>query len=256
LIAKTILNLFQVYQHRYLINKFNNQGTTCLHGFDWIQDSTGTYIYISDYSNDNIIIFNENWEYKKSSSNIIRPAFIKVINDEVFITADGGVYKTDKNVNIMLSYLSSGMKFRGIYYNVTSDLIYVDADNLKIFVFNRNLGLLSSLDTIGYNPYAIIGYNGKLVVGTTNGIILIVENGAVTTILVTVCSFISSLLIDDDGYMFVLCRYPNQLCAYHINGTYFGNVSTTFATDDLTFISFESKGHLIIISFSQINIYF
>ena len=115
------------------------------------------------------------------------------------------------------------------------------------------------LGATGNIPYAVIGYNGKLVVGTSNGRILMIENKAVMNILVTVCSFISSLLIDDDGHMFVLCRYPSKFCAYHINGSFFGNVNTALAVtvgDERTFINFKSKGRLIINSFLQINIYF
>ena len=79
----------------------------------------------------------------------------------------------------MIIYNSAGsnLKYRGLYYNSTNDLIYVTVYSAKeIRVFNLDLTLNDTTPTSLYYPWSIDGFNNLLYVGSQNGIMLIVEN--------------------------------------------------------------------------------
>ena len=52
--------------------------------------------------------------------------------------------------------------------------------------------------------------------------------------------------------MMITCASPNAVYIYHTNGTYTGKNITTYNSP--MFINFDTKGRLIIICDSQINI--
>jgi hypothetical protein len=51
---------------------------------------------------------------------IYRPFSIISIENELIITAQDGIYKTDKFLNLVKSYIRTGARFTSIYYNSTS----------------------------------------------------------------------------------------------------------------------------------------
>ncbi len=72
------------------------------------------------------MVFNENWEYQKNISFIGNCLTYAIeVGNELFLTGDHAVYKTDKSLNIINAFYINGTGYRGIYYNKTSDLIYV-----------------------------------------------------------------------------------------------------------------------------------
>jgi hypothetical protein len=132
-------------------------------------------------------------------------------------------------------------------------LIYVGDINYSIFIFNRSLELIDKID-IGFQPFALAEYGDKIFVGTLNGKILQIQNKIVISTYTTICNYITSLLIDNDGYMIIACNSPNAAYIYHINGTYTGNKITTSGSP--FFVNFDTKERLIITSGTQIDIFF
>jgi hypothetical protein len=202
-----------------------------------------------------VLVFDENWEYQKNISFIGNCLTYAIeIENELYLTGNDAVYKTDKSLNIINAFYNSESGYRGIYYNKTSDLIYVAGQiSNSIFIFNRNVSLIEKVD-IGYKPFALAEYGNKLFVGPKNGIILVIYNKTVINTYITTCNFITSLLIDNDGYIIIACNSPNAAFIYHTNGT---NTGKELKTYDIPFyINFDTKGRLIIISATQIDIYY
>jgi hypothetical protein len=77
------------------------------------------------------LVYDENWEYQKNISFANNSlAYAIEIENELYLTGDESVYKTDKSLNIINASYNNGSAYRGIYYNKTSDLIYVADVNL------------------------------------------------------------------------------------------------------------------------------
>jgi hypothetical protein len=201
------------------------------------------------------LVYDENWEYQKNISFANNSlAYGIEIENELYLTGDVSVYKTDKSLNVVNAFYNNGSAYRGIYYNKTSDLIYVAAQNLSsIFIFNRSIALIEKIG-IGYKPFALAEYGNKLFVGTKNGTILVIYNKTVINTYISICSSINSLLIDNDGYIIIACFSPQGAHIYHTNGTYTGKNITTYSNPQ--FINFDTKGRLIINCSNQINIYY
>jgi hypothetical protein len=107
----------------------------------------------------------------------------------------------------LLDFGGEQSHYHGIYYNKSSELIYVGTLRTeKIDIFNCNLELVGIIRTPGNNPYTIAEYDNKLFVGTYGGNILVIENGIITQNFTTVCSNIYSIMLDSYGYMLVVGR--------------------------------------------------
>ncbi len=242
------MNIDKIYKHQHFIGN----GNTVTRGFIEVD----TVYYLFQLNSNLVMVFDdENWEYQKNISFLgYSLTYAIEIENELFLTGDNAVYKTDKSLNVINTSYNAGSHYCGIYFNKTSDLIYV-ADftiNYNIVVFNRNLTFIEKVK-VGYKPYALADYDDKLFVGTMNGTILVIQNKTVINIYITLCySTITSLLIDNEGYMIVTCVSPNAAYIYHTNGTYTGKKITTYGNPQ--FINFDTKGRLIISSYGQINI--
>ncbi len=177
------------------------------------------------------------------------------INNELFITADNGIFKTDKYLNIFESYIRINAGYRNFYYNHTSDILHVASANLKsIELFYRNLSLISSI-SLTNSPYALTEKNGKLYVGLYGGVISVVENNLVVKNIPTFCTgWISSIVIDKNELMGVLCSTNNMLCLYTTNGSYAGKNMTTPSLPK--FSNYDLNGNFIIAGSNKVNIYY
>ena len=89
---------------------------------------------------------------------------------------------------------------------------------------------------------------------TLEGSILVIENGAIIRSFTTVFGNINSIMVDTYGNMLVLSRTNSAVYLYHTNGTNLGTPLSTSSSP--TFISFDSKGRLIIVSQDDIKIYY
>ncbi len=244
----------QIYRHRHTITNYNGQDFNVAHGFASIEDTDNTTYYVFDFYNQIVVMFNEYWEYRNNVS-ITHFAHAITIDKELYILGDGKIHKRDKNLNLIKEFINNGVSYRGIYYNKTNDLIYVGTEaSQTIDIFNRDLTLVGNIITPGYAPYAIAEHDNKMYVGTTVGSILIIENGVIIQNFTTVCSDVSSIMIDSYGFMLVLSVTESKVYVYYINGT---KMETEIATYTVPrFINFDSKVRLIITSDSDIKIYY
>ena len=79
--------------------------------------------------------------------------YIVNVNSTLYITGDEKIWKTDKYLNILITYSSSGSKYQGIFYNCTENLIYVAPyTNEYLEVFDLNLNVNSTISVSPYNP--------------------------------------------------------------------------------------------------------
>jgi hypothetical protein len=186
---------------------------------------------------------------------IYNPISIIFINNEIFITGYDGIYKTDKSFNLVDSYISTGASYRCIYHNSTSDILYVAREtSYSVDLFYRNLTFISSISLIN-GPWALTEKNGKLYVGLYGGVISVLENNLVVKNITTLCTArITSIVIDANELIGVLCRVNDMLYLYSTNGSYTGTNMTTPLYP--VFMNYDLNGHFIIAGIDQINIYY
>jgi hypothetical protein len=200
-------------------------------------------------------MFDENWEFKTVSSNIAKPVFIKPVGNELFIAAENGVYKTDKDVNILASYTSSGAGYRGIFFlQATGHVVVANYLRNTIEIFYRNLTYITNIP-IPTMPYSFGEYEGNMFVGTKTGQIIVINNYQITKTYITGCtSYLTSFIIDPEGYLLYFCYDNYGVYLYHTNGTDIGKSIKTPTTSEN--IRIDSKGRLIVSSYDGINIYY
>jgi hypothetical protein len=242
--------MLKYYQKRFTIKNFNR-----LFDFETIVDNNVTSYYAMDSAANTIVKFNEIWEFL--SNKTLAGYYIKLVDNEFFLSVDSGIVKTDKDLNIIKTF-SSGNYYRGLYYNETSKNIFVARWSAYIIEkFDLNLTLLDSISTGSNDPYGLNGYKNELFVGTANGQILVIQNKTITKVYNTLCSGerTSSFLFDNNGYISIQC-YAGIAGShiYHINGTYM-NISLPTATSNFG-MKIDSKGRLIATSANELNIFY
>jgi hypothetical protein len=244
----------QIYQHRHTITNYNGQNLNIAHGFASIEDTDNTTYYVFDHLNQKVVMFNKYWEYQ-SALQIASFAYAISIDKELYILGNGIIHKRDKHLNLINVFNNAAVNYRGIYYNKSSDLIYIGTEASKsINIFNRNLTLLGNINTPGYTPYAFAEYNNEIFAGTKESIVLVFKNNVMIRSFNTVCGLISSIFIDSYGFILLLGFNSGYVYLYHTNGTYIiQGISTSISP---FFMNFDSKGRLIITSNNDIKIYY
>ncbi len=186
---------------------------------------------------------------------IYYPTSIISIYNELFITAQDGIYKSDKSFNIVKFYNRTGARYTSIYHNSTSDILYVASELFnRIDLFDRNLSCISSL-SFTRMPSALTEKNGKLYVGLSGGSISVLQNDLVVQSITTLCNgWITSIVIDANDLMGVLCWTNNTLYLYSTNGSYTGKNMTAPLWP--RFMNYDLNGNFIIAGYYQINLYY
>jgi hypothetical protein len=230
-----------------------------LYGFSIIDDANATYYALDDLNdgiNSNFVLYDRNWTYLTYKTLFIYlPVSIISFNNELFITGNDGIYKTDKSLNIVGSYISTGAEYTGIYYNSTSDNLYVASYSFnRIDLFYRNLTFISTI-SLTNQPWTLTENNGKLYVGLIDGSISVLENNLVVKTITTLCTgLINSIVIDENELMAVLCNGNNMLYLYSTNASYTGKNMTTPLYP--VFTNYDLNGNFIIAGSYQINLYY
>ena len=247
----------RAYSLKWRFKKYSSYSLSYLKGFEQVVGANTTTYYLVDMQK--ILLFDEYWQFKafktiNDTHNVIKP-----VGNEFFISGDNGFYKTDENINILLNISSIKSYYRGIYYNETSDLLYVSlsGSTFNIKVFNRNLTLMRTISISSFVPYSFNSYMNTLFVGTKNGSMLVLENEKIKTVYNDVCeqtSTVTSILIDKFGYMVVTCNQINMTHLYNINGI-FMNISIPTAARPFN-IAIDSHGRLIINTPNELDIYY
>ncbi len=226
-----------------------------MYGFGIIDE---TYYALDNINNthSNFVLYNRNWTYLTyKTMPIYKPYSILSINNELFITAYNGIYKSDKFLNIVKSYIRAGAVYKSIYHNNTTDILYVASFGYnRIDLFYRNFSFIGSI-SLTNQPWALTEKKGKFYVGISDGSIAVIENNLVVKSITTLCTgFISSILIDKNELMGVLCFSNSMLYLYTTNGSYTGKNMTT--PSNARFINYDLNGHFIITAGFQINVYY
>ena len=207
--------------NKTVTNSVFNQG---FYGFGIGLMSNQISYYVTYYNLATIFVYDENWKYASQSMfKLGQVAYMITIGNCLYITGDTNsftnVWQTDSQLNILEQYYISnngnnGKRYRGIYHDSTSNLIFVVSLPTGIDIFNLNLTLNGSTSTSPYWPWFIAGYNNsQLYVGTTGttgfAFILVIVNNQVINKL-TACQgtggiTITSILLDEFNNMAAAC---------------------------------------------------
>ena len=235
---------------------------TSLIGFGVYEDSLITKYFVLDWAKHRIITFNEKWKYVKYNE-FRNPAQMITIGNELFITGQVNIFKTDKDLNIIQQYNATNVhnylpSFRGIYYNSKNSTIYVVAyEAMMIYEFTLDFEIVDSFATSKHYPWSIHEYDNQLFVGTYSGTILVIVNKSVIRTF-NACdgcynSMVTSMIFNKKGFIYVTSSSLNAILLYNSNGSYIG---TRMRTPSFPyFTGYDAKGRLVIISVFQITIY-
>jgi hypothetical protein len=213
-----------------------------------------TSYYVVDY-NYGVFLLNDNHGYVTKKT-FEKANYIVNVNSTLYITGENNIWKTDKYLNILITYSSSGSKYQGILYNCTGNLIYVAPyTNTYLQVFDLNLNLNSTISVSSHNPVSFAENNNELYVGTVKQFVLVVVNKAIIRSF-TACSsdFISSMVFDKFGLMAIACRNDKMVKLFHSNGT---DTAKIFSYSvEVYDVRFDSKGRFVVSLKTGLSIYF
>ena len=88
-----------------------------------IVNSFNTSYYVNDYLANTIYLLNDDYGYVTKKT-FTSPTYMVDINSNLYITGENNIWKTDKYLNVLITYNESG-EYRGIHFNSTENLIYV-----------------------------------------------------------------------------------------------------------------------------------
>ena len=217
--------------------------------------------YLFDYKNNNLVIYNEYWEYQREESQIgfspNGPTYSVYVNGQICIAGNGVINKYDKYLNLEVQSIQNG-NFCGIYFNRSNGFIYsADIENNRISFFNQNLVLIDNI-FLSFSPWLIAEYNGMMIItedSYTSGNIYYYQNNVLIKSITTVCGYrVNSILFDNFNHMIVLC--DANLYIYHTNGTYTGLNIPNVCTMESYYMNFDSKNRLVVICRNVINQYY
>ena len=213
-----------------------------LSGFEQVLTELTTTYYLLDCVNNNVIIYDEHWMYQYFKIASFPGSFaLKFIDDNFYISSNGYFYKTNHNLSLIKPYSEPGKKFRGLFYDVNSALIYVSVQHAKekIRVFDKNLTLLNNL-TFGSNPlFDIKKFNNFFYLTDYNHPLIRISLSAYCSI----SSHFNSIYFDQYGYMILTCGTTQKAILFSFNLTFMNVVMNTSYVPYLSIM--DSKGRLI-----------
>jgi len=248
------MDVFTNFSINISITSLNGNIFSMLQGFGMMCDFNTSY-YVVDYTGNKIYTLDDNYKYV-SMTTFTSPTYMTNVNSSLYIAGQSNIWKTDKYLNILMVYTESGAKYRGIYYDSTENLLYLPPIVYTYFqAFDLNLNLNYTVSVSPKNPRSLAKYNNEIFVGTTSGSVLVVANKIVIRSF-TACSSgsISSIVFDKNGLMAISCESINLVNLYSYNGTFTGKSLTIPANP--TYLGFDSKGHFVVISKTQISVYY
>ncbi len=231
-----------------------NLGSSGDNAFDFITLENKTVLYyVTDSSG--VLIYDEDWNFKFKINLTLSGvgSYIKQVNNELFISNSNRLMKTDLNLNIIKAITLPYYDPRGISHDYSCNdwILHAirsnNASNNKIDVYNRNLTLIDSiLVALPYKPSCVFYFEKKIFVGTfDNGSLLVIQNKSISQVWTTPCTdFVSSINVDQYGYIMISCLYQNKIFLLYKNGTSTGkSLSITYLP---TFVSVDQKGRIIV----------
>ena len=212
-----------------------------------------TTFYVIDYDANRIYLLDENYEFISEKTFPV-PNYMVTVNLSLYITGDNNIWKTDKYLNVLITYSESAY-YNGIYFNSTEYSIYVAPfANAYFKVFDLDLNPQYTVSLSPYTPFSLAEYNNELFVGTVQGSVLVIVNKAIIRIFM-VCSsnYITSIVFDNCGFMAISCYSNSFVNLYYYNGTF---TDKTISTAPIPmYLGFDSNGYFVILSKYQTSIY-
>ena len=251
------MDIFNNYTQRSTITSFNGSSFISLCGFGMF-NSVNTSYYVSDYSNNRVYKLSDTWGYV-SFKYFLKPVYIRAISNDLYISADFNIFKTDNKLNVLNQYNSTGiLSYRGIYYNPDDTLIYITSYSVNVIhVFDLNLFLNDSISTSTYTPYAIVCYVSQLYVGTSIGVVLVIANKIIINTFngcLGNSGYLNNIKFDQFGYMITTCYFDNRIYLYNSNGTYAGKSLATATSPFYT--EFDSLGRFVLVTMYQVSLHY
>ena len=253
----TVLTPFFALDHSFL-NVFNNYKiikdvTTYSSSYNGFNGLTGFNTF-NNLNNNNYLIdqstfifeYDSNWNYVKNIPNIYGYAFLALNfnNITIYLTTRYGIYQIDANW-IPLGFYQNNYEnyYQKLVYNETSDHLLVTSSSApKIEVFNHNLVFLKSI-SIPYVATDIAEFNNMFFIATNSSYVLVLQDDAVISSFGTLCSSITSLAIDSNGLLALLCS--NTIYVYNSNGQYV-NIAWASLVPRPVDIDFDADGNFAI----------
>ncbi len=212
--------------------------------------------FVTNYFQGKIFVFNEEWNYVSEKASFTTAYIIIIVGNNFYITGTQNIWKTDEQLNKLITYTNSTCDYTGIYYSSSNNSIYVTSNNLQaIHIFNLYLALTDTISTSPFNPWSINGFNNQLYVGTGDGKVLVIENKKIIKQF-NACygqsRFLLYISFDEFNNMATACE-NNQVYLYNTNGTYLNKNIPTVSWPG--YIGFDSKTRLVVVGSSRISIY-
>jgi hypothetical protein len=253
ILEQDVLSTFQNYQIVSATKTFSDIPFYGLYGFGVICDG-GITNYGLDIFQNYLIQYDVNWQYIYHVT-IEMPVFAITIYGELYVSGNNGMFKIDSGMNILGYYKNVGAYYGGIYYNRTTDHILVTSDReTYLQIFDRFLNTTGTIDTSPFSGSSLYFYNGRLYGGTTEGYVLVIEEESLIYSFSTACDgYISSVLVDDNGFLVVVCFFDNSLYLYNLNGTFMGLSQQT--ESEPIFMGNDANGKLILTSHYGFNFF-
>ena len=225
------------------MNKTIKIGYNIVEGFGMLT-SKQTLYYIAENFLASIFIYDDDWNNISLKNLFFNVNYIIPIGSNLFITGYNHIWKTDDQLNILNQYApSESAGYFGIYYNSTSNFIYV-ASYLtnSIQLFDMSLIFSSNISTLTHIPWSIAGYNNQIFAGTKDGIILVIINKIIINQF-NGCNGntfqLISILFDEFDHMATACS-NQQLYLYSSKGSYQNNNISTL-NSKTTQITYDSN---------------
>ena len=87
------------------------------------------------------------------------------VGSYLYISSGNTIFKTDKNLNSLDQYNNSNAIYHGLYYDCTSNILYLCNEyNRTVDLFDLNF-VLSENISLPYSLQSIAGYNNTLYIG-------------------------------------------------------------------------------------------
>ena len=247
------MNVFTNLTLKISITLLNGITFGWLQGFGMMIDSNTSY-YALDWSGNTVFLLNENYDYVTKNTFPLA-AYILTVNSNIFLTGQNNIWKTDKYLNVLITYSESGV-YKDIFFNCTENLIYVAALGYTYFqVFDGNLTLVNTVSIAPSNPRSFCEYNNELYVGTLQGLVYVIANKAyIRTFTGCSSASVSSIVSDSFGYIMTSCESTSVINLYYYNGTFTGN---SLNTPSLAYyVGYDSKGRFVLLTQFQLSIYY
>ena len=188
--------------------------------------------------------YDQNWNLVKTIS-ISQASSLITLNDRngktIYVTTSNGVYRLNSNFNVLNLFLCNWNQFFGLTYNSATDQIIVSSNANGLLIFDRNLTLIRTYNSIGLFTTDIEKFNDHFYVSTYNGMIWVLNsNVTINHSFQTICNYIKSISIDNYGYIAILCN-TFTVYVYSINGA-FMNIAWTSTTLLPFDMSFDANG--------------